>query len=140
LRKFESEQIFLLSIVCFVASLFFEGFATETNSKSGLECLGWGWLGMFYGVGFEWLANPLLFLAWIFCFLKLRAEAILTSVGTIILMLAFLRTHSIALDEGGNLYPIIRVGAGFWLWVTSAILCLVAALLREVKKNKLKIE
>ena len=29
---------------------------------------------------------------------------------------------------------------GFWLWVASAILCFVAALLREVKKEDLKVE
>ena len=52
MRKFEKEQFFILSIVCFVASLFFEGFATASNSKNGFECLGWGWLGMLYGVGF----------------------------------------------------------------------------------------
>ena len=138
MRKFEKEQFFILSIVCFVASLFFEAFATATNFKNGLECLVWGWLGMLYGVGFEWLANPLLFMAWIFCFMKLRVEAIFTSAGTIILMLTFLRNHSIALDEGGNLYPIVGVGAGFWLWVTSAILCFAAALLREIKKDGLE--
>ena len=64
-----------------------------------------------------------------FGYLKLRVEAILTSVGTIILMLTFLRTHSIALDEGGNLYPIIHVGTGFWLWMASAIPILSGSLL-----------
>ncbi len=137
MRKLDKDQFFILSIVSFVASLFFEAFDTSaSNFKTGLECLVLGWLGMIYGVGFEWVANPLLFLAWIFWVKKLRVEAILTSAGATIVMLSFLRSHSIAIDEGGSLHPIMVVGPGFWLWVASAILMLVGSLFREVKTDE----
>ena len=140
MRKFGNKQFFILSIVCFVASLFFEGFATETSSSIGLECLISGLFGLLFGEGLEWLANPLLFIAWIFCFMKLRSLTAFSSASAILLMLTFLRTHSIIVNEAGGVQPIIRVGAGYWLWVVSAILCLVAALVRAVKKDDLKVE
>lgn len=110
-----------LSIIFFIASLFFTAFfyRAEQDSWSALSCFFFGWLGLLVGYVF-WLANPLYFIALGLRRRKPIAALVLGSIA-VALAISFLSLDKIIVDEGGGTQPITAYGWGSFLWVLAIL-------------------
>ena len=121
--------ITLVSVIVFAASLTQNGFYTETHSPkpppSSWYLLLIGLIGVFDGY-FEWLANPVLLAAWVFSFAGKNKAALLLGILASAFMVAFLFRHAMIASEAPTYEKIVRYGAGYWLWLTSAGLVIVS--------------
>jgi hypothetical protein len=120
-----SRIITLISFAVFVASLTQKGFSTageEPGSWSpGLYLLLIGPLGFLAGV-YEWLANPFLLAAWIFSWFGKQKIALPLALVAIGLIVAFLFRQTMIVSEAPTYAKITGYAAGYWLWLTSAII------------------
>lgn len=115
--------------MAFAISLTQECYCTTASCGNSAMALIVGPLGLcFGGVGFSWLANPFLFIAW-FSFRKKPLNAIITSVIALALMLLFLFFKQIISDEAGNYSAIVSYKLGYWLWLLSGGIILVSSIL-----------
>lgn len=85
-----------------------------------------GWLGILYGY-YAWIANPFLFLSWFFICRKKYLFGILCAVISLSFMLSFLSYKTIVTSVKLECLSIIWRGPGYWLWVASAGLSLLSA-------------
>ena len=76
-----------------------------------------------------WLANPLLFLAWVAAGLGWRMPAVALSVAAVALSGSFMFADTVVTNEAGLAYPITGLRLGYWLWLSSMAIALVGALL-----------
>jgi hypothetical protein len=81
-----------------------------------------------YSLGLaSWLANPLLWTIWIFYLLdRIRIVVFLAGI-VLLLMVGFLSIDQVPFGLKGDSVPITAYGAGYWLWIASAVIMLVAA-------------
>jgi len=118
----------VLSIALFSAALtqpaFFFG-QTAASSGPASRLLLEGWRGVPHGY-FEWLANPVLLASWIMAFGGRHRGSVATAVLSLALMLAFLYRQMLQLPGGRPDTAIVSHGAGFWLWVGSALAMVIA--------------
>jgi len=77
-----------------------------------------------------WLANPVLFGAWITLALgaKLRSvalglAALALSLAAFVLAISFLFRREIVMDASGTLHLITGYGVGYWIWLSSIAVC-----------------
>jgi hypothetical protein len=126
-----SSIVTLISFAVFIASLTQKGFSTageEPGSWSpGLYLLLIGPLGMLAGV-FEWFANPFLLAAWIFSWFgknKITLPLALIAIGLIV---AFLFRQTMIVSEAPTYAKITGYAAGYWLWLSSAIIATLSAI------------
>ena len=131
--------ITLLSVIVFAASLTQKCFYTEVHiPKSpppGWYLLLIGLIGVLDGY-FEWLANPVLLGAWVFSFAGKNKLALLLGILASALMGAFLFRHTMIASEAPTYEKIIGYGAGYWLWLTSALLMIVSAATGLLKRRQ----
>jgi hypothetical protein len=134
-----SRIVTLISFAVFIASLTQKGFSTageEPGSWSpGLYLLLIGPLGMLAGV-FEWFANPFLLAAWIFSWFgknKITLPLALIAIGLIV---AFLFRQTMIVSEAPTYAKITGYAAGYWLWLSSAIIATLGAVVGIVAKTK----
>lgn len=98
-----------------------------------------GWFAMIKGgAGISWLANPLLFAAWIKLKKNLKASMFLSMFAALI-SLSFLLFDSIIDNENGQEKEIISYRAGYWLWVTSGVVMLVGTYTLMLRHNTRKL-
>ena len=131
----------MASFMLFVASLFFPAFnLSNGDSFGGLQTLLIGWMGLFAvgdedygGIGlFAWYANLFLFPIWLgLVFSKLR----FATIGGLVLTIFGLGLASISifvktllLDEGGSTAAVTSMGFGFYLWLSSFVICAIGYL------------
>lgn len=87
------------------------------------------------GATFIWLANPLWLLALIFFVINKKASFVI-STAALLTMLAFLACGNVInSNESGNYSAIINIGRGYWLWVLSAVVIVLASVV-GVRFNK----
>jgi|GEM_PF-605079 len=128
--KFSSRLLFGLSAALFVACLtqdgyYIAGYDTRAWSPAiGLLLVGWMGLGMHV---YEWLANPLLVLAWFFAWKARPGRALICSALALLFMAGFLYEKRIVSNENGGTSVITGYGLGYWLWMASAAVMLVGA-------------
>jgi hypothetical protein len=79
-----------------------------------------------YGI-FEWLANPVLLAARAFSFAGKNKIALFLGIAATALMVAFLLRHTIVASEAPTYAKITGCAAGYWLWLSSAIVALLGA-------------
>ena len=131
--------ITLVSVIVFAASLTQNGFYTETHipkpPPSGWYLLVIGLIGVFGGY-FEWLANPVLLAAWVFSFAGKNKAALLLGILASAFMVAFLFRHAMIASEAPTYEKIVRYGAGYWLWLTSAGLVIVSGTTGLMKQRQ----
>ncbi len=109
-----------ISLFSFAVSLTQECYCTSEICGDSLPVFFVGILGIFYGgATLVWLANPLIFLAWIFTFRNSKFALPVSIVATSI-CLSFLLFERIIDDEAGNIHEIISYQLGYWLWSASA--------------------
>jgi hypothetical protein len=134
-----SRIITLVSFAVFLASLTQKGFSTageEPGSWSpGLYLLLIGPLGMLAGV-FEWFANPFLLAAWIFSWFGKHKIALPLALIAIGLIAAFLFRQAMIVSEAPTYAKITGYSAGYWLWLSSAIISTLGAVVGIVAKTK----
>jgi hypothetical protein len=118
-----------ISIVLFGVALsqpaFFWGGDSSSSGPAGRLLLE-GWRGLASGY-FEWLANPALLLCWILTLRGKRPQALASALLALGLMLIFLGRQTLRLPGGQPGAAIVAYGAGYWLWLGSALLMVVAA-------------
>lgn len=138
MKKF-SRVVLILSTLLFLASLTQYAYLTEGGSNDGGD-RAWvlflfGWLGtLSTGAGISWLANPLLIIAWI-TFYKEKKIALPLSLGAVVMAASFLFFKTIITDEAGHEHAIISYCAGYWLWLSSCIVCFAGVLIHSIMKK-----
>ncbi|MEI7595073.1 MAG: hypothetical protein WCK02_04935 [Bacteroidota bacterium] len=148
----KSVQLYLkifkpLSIVCWIASLFFVAFTSKYEDVYGFFLVILGWLSVFsFGAGFTWLANPILWYAW-FNYKKTKKSFNASLISTIVSLL-FLLFQKISLGGKTNtpntdqlfyvntddIY-ITGYGFGYFLWVLSSLIMLIGNYIRMQNPN-----
>ena len=123
----------------FLASLTQKGFSTageEPGSWSpGLYLLLIGSLGMLAGV-FEWFANPFLLAAWIFSWFGKNKIALPLALIAVGLIVAFLFRQTMIVSEAPTYAKITGYSAGYWLWLTSAVIATLGVAIGIIAKRK----
>ncbi|MGX6999661.1 hypothetical protein ACSOSP_07885 [Caballeronia sp. KNU42] len=133
--------LIMFSAIIYALSISQQAYCFSTHSgpaicEEALGVLGFGMLG-FFQAEFDWLANPLLWLAWFFLFagndiFALRLVFLATVVGNIFWI------QGISESEGGAIFrPVISVGFGYWLWLASMLLTAVSAIYCKVRRRYL---
>jgi len=97
------------------------------NKFLGFECLVAGWFGLAAGVGFGWLANPLLYASWVLIAIGKNVASLLVCLVSVVLILSTLAAPSMVASTSGEVTQITRFGPGFWFWVASALVALLCA-------------
>jgi hypothetical protein len=70
--------------------------------------------------------------------LKNHKSAWLYVFVTLVICVSFLKFSVIIEDEAGHSNPIIKVGLGYWLWLSSCIVTFIGSLtLKVLKPNEL---
>ena len=126
---------FVITMVIFVTSLtqkiyFVEG-SDDSDAMSGFLALLLGWYYMFDLRVIPWLANPLLFLSFIFTSTYKIKKAKIVGTIAFIFSLSFLLFDKILVNEGGFEKEIIGYGSGYWLWVFSMFINVVGIFISE---------
>lgn len=101
--------------------------AIPQGHSSGIELLLTGWLGAFGGY-FEWLANPLVALAWLLSLLGSQRSAFAAAALATAVALAFMHRSKILVTEAGHQDQIASLDAGYWLWIAAMIVAAATAL------------
>lgn len=121
-----------ISISLYVLSLFFSGFSTsgiQKNDDIGLFLVLFGWYDVFGGnAGYTWLANPVLWGAWLVIRDPKKSFVFGLIASTIMLLFAFSRTIKSPVPCGSWLessdcphLTITKLYLGYYLWIASAI-------------------
>jgi hypothetical protein len=140
--------VLIVSIVLYAACMFLGAFYVslpdsvpgQRSFADGFGLLSRGWLGL--DLGFEyvpWLANPLLFLAWILVLLRVRLVAVGSAMRALALGIAFLGVTTLDVSSDGPV-EITGYGEGYWLWLASMAVALVAAMLSAKRPQTAKAE
>ena len=119
--KSSSDIAYILSIGAYLLSLTQKCYCSTASCGDSIAVLFSGVIGVFLGgAGLTWLANPVLFASW---FYRKREPlgALLCSVAAMLIMLSFLFFKRIIADEAGSYEEIVAYKAGYWLWLSSAI-------------------
>jgi hypothetical protein len=119
--------LFWLSVGLFFVSLALPVFP----GWPGWGILIFGWLSMFmaHPANLTWLANPLLFVAWIGLGVSSRITAVLFSIAAFVVAGAFLFCKTVILGEDGSPRLIEGQILGYWPWLASTAAALAGALL-----------
>jgi hypothetical protein len=126
--------LMVASFVAFAGSMMPAPFSTAARGAtdaegyaSGLLLLLFGWIGVIDGT-FEWFANPLLGLAWLLTLLGRHRDGAGFGACALGLALSFAWRDRVMVDEAGHRDFVASLNAGYWLWVLSMLLTVVAAL------------
>jgi hypothetical protein len=121
--------LLFLSILTFIAALPLTAF-TQANSEEPVmqsyEVLEAGALGIFKGY-IEWFANPLLLWSWLASYFNRPRASGLAAIVALGLALVFLRRHELIWSTESHLTAqILKIGPGYWLWLTSTLIMIIA--------------
>ena len=94
-----------------------------------------GWIGIFSGT-VAWLANPVMFLAWIKFFSGRYRTATLFAAIAAALILSFLLTKTVVSSETPTYSKVVGYGVGYWFWLASAVALLIGSLLEWVRSKR----
>ncbi len=114
----------VLSVILFAASLTQDAFCV-----SGI-CSDWpGWSILLFGAlgHTSWFANPLLLASWIAALFARRIPALLLSLAALGLGGSFMFETSVITNEAGMANPVTGLREGYWLWLASMGVAVVAA-------------
>ncbi|WP_162596683.1 hypothetical protein [Thiofilum flexile] len=113
-----SAVILFLGGLCWVSSLWFPAFYTDTNTLMGYWVLISGWLGIIT-FQFGWFANLLIFLAVLWMYKYPIRATLVAAAAVLVATQAFWFVVMPGENENTN---IIGQGLGFWLWYGSLII------------------
>lgn len=120
--------LMLMSLLLFGGALtqpaFFLG-EGAASSRPGWQLLLRGWNGVPLGY-VEWLANPALLVSWATAACAYRRASMASACCAAALMLVFLSRRTLVSAFSASATPILCRGAGYWLWLGSALLMVLA--------------
>jgi hypothetical protein len=132
LQKGRRLALTFISVLLFGAALsqtaFFWG-QSAASSGPGWRLLLQGWRAMPGGY-VEWLANPALLISWAACASGRRFLAIASACTAVALMLVFLCRRNLETPLSASGMTVVAYGPGYWLWLGSALLMVVASVSR----------
>lgn len=114
----------LLSVILFAASLTQDAFCV-----SGI-CSDWpGWSILLFGVlgHTSWFANPLLGASWIATLFARRIPALILALAASLLAGSFMFETSVITNEAGMANPVTGLREGYFLWLASMVMAVIAA-------------
>lgn len=123
-----------VSLLFYLLSLTQQSYCTTLMCRGSLDALIMGSIGLLFGgANVTWLANPILYLSWIF---RRRTKVgIVLSALAFIISISFLLFDRIVDNESGHLNKIVSYEAGYWLWISSSITMVVGSLLRVLNNS-----
>nr|WP_144020746.1 hypothetical protein [Burkholderia sp. AU33423] len=111
-----------ISVALYLVAMFTAPFRTGAPAPhpwaDGWQVLLTGWMGVLVGI-YAWLANPLVFAAWLLTAKRYRAQAVVLAGLALLFGMSFLSQHQIAVDEAGNVEPVHLDAIGYWCWLAS---------------------
>ena len=119
-----SAIILFLGGLCWVSSLWFPVFYTDTNTLMGYWVLVSGWLGIIT-FQFSWFANLLIFLAVLWMYKYPIRATLVAAAAVLVATQSFWFMVMPGKEENIN---IIGQGLGFWLWYGSLIIMCVGVI------------
>ena len=123
--------LLFLSMACYVACLWPDSFCVASSCSDwpgvGILLTGWIMIGA-SAANATWLANPLLFCAWIALLLGLRLWSLVIGLPALAVAASFMLADTVVTNEGGVANPITGLRIGYWLWLGSMALSCVASL------------
>ena len=129
------KTILIISSVLFVLSLTQKCYCTVAQCSDSIMVFLLGWFAVLTSfAGISWLANPLLFAAWLMLRKNLKASMILSMLATLF-ALSFLLVDSIAANENGQSQQIVSHQLGYWLWLLSCTSTLLGTFIIKLKQN-----
>ncbi|WP_174975685.1 hypothetical protein [Burkholderia contaminans] len=121
-----------ISVLLYLVAMFTAPFRTGAPAPhpwaDGWQVLLMGWMGVLVGI-YAWLANPLVFAAWLLTAKRYRAQAVMLAGLALLFGMSFLSQHQIAVDEAGNVEPVHLDAIGYWCWLASFAVAVVGAAL-----------
>lgn len=137
--------LIIVSVLIFISSLFYPAFFIDREDSdawsNSLFLFVFGWTS-FIGGGFIpfliWLANPLYLISLILV-KKSNIIGLLTISISIFLAIVFCNLDSILTSESGATSKIIKLGLGFYLWLSSFFVLLLPAISNLINKRKKEI-
>jgi hypothetical protein len=124
-------SIALILVILFVACLPGAPLTVgETPMSSGLELLGFGWMGLLFGGYVDWIANPLFVIVIILVWRGSNWPKLLTLCAMLMLWVVWMNWTRVEMsnNEGGVMQPISAWHPGFYLWIAALIGASIAAL------------
>jgi len=119
-----TKRLIHLSLILFIISLFLPAFTFGTsNVYEGYSALLLGPLGVL-AYCFVWFANPFLFISWVKYSNKQYDKGYSYSIISLIFTLSFLLYQRLPEGSAGN--HTFTIGSGYYVWLLSIVLCLVA--------------
>ena len=142
-EKIKSPQFWLviLSVVLYILSMFFTPFYVESPKADiyshSFYMLLSGWMAVLGGgliLSIIWLANPIYYYAVFFIINKGKLGIVPASL-CLLLAIYFMILDSVMLGESGATTDITKLGAGFYLWISSFIAIFVAGVSLFINKK-----
>ena len=135
-----SKTLFLISIILFFACLTQDGYSTVNSpSGAGVWLLLLGWITISDGI-IAWVSNPFLILSWIAFFARSYIFSIIVAAIAFFLAASLLLYEQLSLPGGnagmpGGMQVVVKFELGYWLWVASSILAVLASSIAALKVN-----
>ncbi|MCA8277417.1 hypothetical protein LGN17_33560 [Burkholderia sp. AU30280] len=111
-----------ISVALYLVAMFTAPFRTGAPDPhpwaDGWQVLLTGWMGVLGGI-YAWLANPLVFAAWLLTVKRYRAQAVVLAVLALLFGMSFLSQRQIAVNEAGDVEPVHLDAIGYWCWLAS---------------------
>lgn len=129
-REKKSRLLMLLGIAMFATSLCLNAVTLSNSSEwPGWFMLVFGAFGLIWGfslVYLPWLANLLLFITWILFYRKKWEYSVRTPIVAFLLAAGFILVRNINLSLDGGDQPITSLGLGYWIWLGSIAITIIA--------------
>ena len=122
----------LASFVLYAGALAFPGFHVIHGDEPSKQWIQGFWLLAFgpfavpQGI-FVWLANPLLFAAWVLFARRTFGTSVALSAAALAFALTFHLHQGSSFHDGSGTNTFGRAALGYWLWITSLLATLLAA-------------
>jgi hypothetical protein len=129
-----SRPLVALSVLIFLACLPWDAFCQngQCSSWPGWSILLFGWMSIPLApdslANLAWLANPALVVAWVATLAREKAFAIAASAVALALAASFMLARDVVTNSGGFSFPITGYRMGYWVWLASMTVALIAAI------------
>ena len=131
--KLFTRILFIFSLSLYIFSLTQESYYVDkidySSWSNSLVLLLIGWIGLIMGGGaaISWLANPFIFLSWIFFFKNIRFSIFFSTIS-FIFALSFLCFDNVITSEAPTFSKITKYKIGYWIWLTSIFIFLIGSI------------
>jgi hypothetical protein len=127
----------LLSVGLYLASLTQKCYCTESSCGDSIAVVISGLFGFLLGgAALTWLANPMLWFAWVS--FNNAKRSLVASTISFALSLSFIFFDEVISDEAGHYSKILNYKAGYWLWLASAFTMVFGAYIHYLKEKESK--